>query len=117
MYTVRVRDGSKTSRSQYELLEDALVFCEAEAKRMAQEAPNRPVETGMRKFDPVDLVAGRVELSTGSWLRRSARSAGLDIRGDGSIEAYSGRISRSVVVFRVGETTFDALRRAIAGDL
>ena len=117
MFTVRVRDGSKTSRAQYALLEDALAVCEGEATRMAQAAPNRPIETGMRKFDPVDLVVGRVELSSGGWFSRYARSAGLDIRGDGSIEAYSGRVSRSVVVFRVGETTFDGLRRAMLGDL
>ena len=40
--------------------------------------------------------------------------AGLDVRGDGSSEAYLGRVRRQVVETRRRETALQALRRALS---
>ena len=40
--------------------------------------------------------------------------AGADVRGDGSIEAYRGKVTREVVKQERGESAFDALRRVLA---
>jgi hypothetical protein len=40
--------------------------------------------------------------------------AGVDIRGDGSTEAYRGRIRREVIAQRKGESSYDTVRRALA---
>jgi hypothetical protein len=37
----------------------------------------------------------------------------VDVRGDGSIEAYIGRVKREVVRQRKGESAYKALRRAL----
>jgi hypothetical protein len=38
---------------------------------------------------------------------------GVDIRGDGSMEAFTGRWRRAVVARRPDESAYDALRRAL----
>jgi hypothetical protein len=57
-------------------------------------------------------VAARGEVTGPGGVR-----GGVDLRGDGSTEAFTGRVRRRVVEQRDGETPYDALRRALgAGD-
>jgi hypothetical protein len=62
----------------------------------------------IREFEPVQQVAARAELRCPGGLR-----AGLDVRGDGSAEAYTGRLRRSLVEQEPGEDAIAALRRAV----
>lgn len=66
----------------------------------------------LRDFGPGDRVAARLELSTGGILR--GRSAGVDVKGDGSVVAYTGGIGRRELQLKRGESPIDALRRELA---
>jgi hypothetical protein len=40
--------------------------------------------------------------------------AGIDVRGDGSTEAYLGRVRRTLIDQRGKETAIEALRRSVS---
>ncbi len=85
---------------------------EARASELARGLPRRDVRAGYKRFEPVQQVAARLELSGPERLVASTR-VGVDVRGDGSFEPYRGRVRREVIEQRRGEGAFAALRRAL----
>jgi hypothetical protein len=109
-YTVAVRSGGKVRKRHCSALTDALKEIEREGRELEAGAYARPQGgTIIRKLDPVQIVVARLELSGPRGLR-----AGVDVRGDGSSEAFTGRLRRRVVEQRGGENPYDALRRELA---
>lgn len=104
-YRLKVRAGSKVERSRHDDLEAAIAALEARAVELRKTARRSRVDIKISRFDPVQQVTARLELS-GPKLR-----AGVDVRGDGSVEGWTGRFRREVIEERRGETAFDALRR------
>jgi hypothetical protein len=108
-YTVTIRSGAKVRKRRHEQLDDALADLERIAGELADGASARPAGGVLiRRLEPVQQVIGRVELAGPGRLR-----AGVDVRGDGSSEAYTGRVRRTLVEQRAQETAFDALRRVL----
>ncbi len=114
-WTLTVRVGSRVERSRYETLSAALDAVEAEARVAAQTVPKRTVDARFKRFEPVQQVAARVEVAGPERLLPRVR-AGIDVRGDGSAEAYVGRVRRQVGEQRRGETPYRALRRALENE-
>jgi hypothetical protein len=108
-YTVTVRSGAKVRKRRHDELDDALADVERVAGELAGGASARPAGGFLiRRLDPVQQVVGRVELAGPGGVR-----AGVDVRGDGSTEAFTGRVRRSLVAQRDGETPYEALRRVL----
>jgi len=108
-----VRAGSKVERSSHDRLEDALDELESRARDLAEDATGRAVDLKFRRFEPAEQVVARIELSGPERLMPKVR-AGVDVHGDGSTEAYVGRVTRDVVAPGKGDTTYGALRRALS---
>ena len=98
------------SRETFESLDSALESLERHAKDIRSQGPLRGRKL-IREFEPADLVAGRVEISTGGFLRGGV-TAGIDVMGDGRYVAFTGGIGRDEL--DAGESSpFAAVRRAL----
>ena len=109
-YTVTVRAEGTPHKHRFEVLDDALAGLEREARELAADSDHRAYGgTLIRRLDPARIVVARLELSGPRGLR-----AGVDVRGDGSSEAFTGRVRRRVLEQRDGESAYDALRRELS---
>ena len=109
-YRITIRAEGKVSRERAGDLDGALAVLERNGRELQARAPGRPLGGKLvRRFEPVQQVAGRIELSGPSRLR-----AGVDVRGDGSAEAFTGKGRRTLVPQRDGESPYAALRRQLA---
>jgi hypothetical protein len=112
-WTLTDRSGSRVRRSSFDGLSQALEALEGRARELSDSAPREGFDAKFKRFDPVQRVIARLELSGPERWAPSVR-AGVDVRGDGSIEAYRGRVRRDVIEQRAGESPYAALRRALA---
>ncbi|HEX8744870.1 MAG TPA: hypothetical protein VF712_17230 [Thermoleophilaceae bacterium] len=107
-WTVKVRAGSRVERVKHDDLEAALKAVEERGRELERSASGLVVSSPLgRDYEPVQQVIGRLELSGPGRVR-----AGVDVRGDGSSECWTGRLRRELVEQRRGESPYDALRRA-----
>ena len=109
-YTVTVRAQPRTQKQRFANLDDALSAIESRGREFEVRARDAPVGgTLIRRIEPVQIVSARLELAGPGRLR-----AGVDVRGDGSTEAFTGRVRRRVVEQLDGESAYDALRRELS---
>jgi hypothetical protein len=108
-YKLTVRRTGATERSRFDSLAAALNALEARLDELLPEARRGPSRALTREFAPVQQVALRGEIA-GPGVR-----GGVDVRGDGSAEAFTGRWKRVLVPREPGETAYDALARAFTG--
>lgn len=104
-WRVTLRIGPKVRHSDHGSLDEAILALEAGCAT----APRREaVDLRYKSFAPQQQVAARAEI-------RGPRGerGGVDLRGDGSSEAYTGRLRKSLVALEPGEDAFAGLRRVL----
>jgi hypothetical protein len=107
-YRVTIRRRGRTKKEHHPALEDALAALE---RHLAGADVDRGVERAfVREFEPVQQVAVRGEVRGPRGVR-----GGVDVRGDGSAEAFTGKLTRRLIEQQPGEDAYAALRRALAG--
>ncbi len=103
-YKVKIRIGSAVERHTAQTLDAAVAL----ARERLAAVPLRTTATlPFREVAPVAQVAARAEIAG------EGRHGGIDVRGDGSAEAYTGSIRKRPVAQEPGESAIDALRRAL----
>ena len=108
-YSLKTRSGARVGRDRFDELAEALSALERRGEELQEEANSRTIDLKVgRRFEPVQQVFARLELAGPGRLR-----AGVDVRGDGSVEAWTGRIRRKLVEQLPKESAYDALRRAL----
>lgn len=105
--TVLVRTTGLVEKHPCHGLDEALDVLERELRAHATAASRSTVKLLGREYDPVVQVVARGEL------RGRGVRAGIDVRGDGSAEAWTGRLRKQLVEQRGREDAYRALRRAL----
>lgn len=113
-WTLTTRAGSQVDHDHLETLEAAIAALQRRVAELEGSAVREEEGVLGRRIEPVRLVAARLEIS-GPHSRGRGRTVrgGVDLRGDGSAEAFTGRVRRAVVERRAGESAPEALRRAL----
>jgi hypothetical protein len=108
-WTLTVRVGPRVSRERFDAPGPAL---DALARRLDEVGPLRTARALTREYEPAEQVAARGEIRGPGRLLPSVR-AGADVRGDGTVEAWTGWLRRTAVEPLAGEDAMAALHRVI----
>jgi hypothetical protein len=106
------RAGPKVKRSSFDHVDGALEALESRGRQLAKAAPGDSVNVKYKRFEPEQRVVARLELAGPERFAPSVR-AGVDVHGDGSVEAFRGRVRREVISENRGESPYAALRRVL----
>lgn len=109
-WKLTVRHGPEVTRQRFDDLDAALEHARRRVEEFRAEGPLRKVSM-LRDFDPSVQVHARLEIS-GKGLVRPP-TAGVDLRGDGSIVAFTGSLGREELSAEGDESAFDLVRRAL----
>jgi len=112
-WRLTVRTDGRVEHQRFDGLDELLDALERRGRELADRGRARPVDVKVKRFEPAQQVVARLQLAGPERLIPSVR-AGVDVRGDGSTEAFRGGIRRTLLEQRPGEDAFAALRRALA---
>lgn len=115
-WTTTVRVKGKVTRERHATFDEALDSAERHAGQAALKPAVQTVDLKVREYAPAAQVSARIEVSGPGRLLPAVR-AGLDVRGDGSTAAWTGRLQRTVIEPDDRETPTDALRRALSSEV
>jgi hypothetical protein len=111
-WRLEIRNGPVVEHASYPTLDAAIDALQLRLRELEPLAQRDPVKVLSRSFDPVRQVAARAEVA-GPRRPLPAVRGGVDLRGDGSTEAYTGRWRRTLVESERGESAVEALRRVL----
>lgn len=101
---LKVRRGPKVAKSRHASVDAALEALRAALSPVPGAAP---ASVFRREYAPEEQVVARGELRAGR------AYGGIDLRGDGTLEPWTGRLSKHPVPVDPDETAFSALARAL----
>ncbi|MGH2930023.1 MAG: hypothetical protein ACRDL8_17605 [Solirubrobacteraceae bacterium] len=112
-WQLTVRAGPRVRRASFDDLQCALDELEARGRELQSSASGDAVDVKFKRFEAQQRVIARLELAGPQRFVPSVR-AGIDVRGDGSIEAYHGRTRRAIIPERGNEDAYAVLRRSLS---
>jgi hypothetical protein len=107
-FKLSIRRTGRTEHSRFGTLEEALAALEARLDELAPLERRGTERALVREFRPEQQVVARGEIAAPGGLH-----GGVDLHGDASAEAFTGRWRRVALAPAPGETAYDALRRAL----
>jgi hypothetical protein len=112
-YWLTVRTGPKVARERFPTLDEALEELETRAARLTLKPKRETIDVKVRQFSPEVQVAARLEVAgPGRFL--PPKRGGVDVRGDGSVQAYVGGMRKRPLKAKGRTTPYEALRQALS---
>lgn len=106
--TLVVRVTGRVEKYPFDTLDEALDMLERELRAHATSTRRGTSRVLGREYEPIAQVVARGELRGPGRLR-----SGVDVRGDGSAEAWTGRMRKQLVATEGREDAYRALRRIL----
>jgi hypothetical protein len=103
------RSAGRVERRRFETAGEAFDALEQECRALANTERRDAIKVAKRTYEPSAQVALRAELRGPKGV-----SGGVDVHGDGTASAYTGRWRREPLDPGKGESEYAALRRALA---
>jgi hypothetical protein len=107
-WKVTLRLGPRVVHERADTLPDAIAELRISLVAVAEQAPGEGASAIFRDYDAAEVVVARGELRGPGGVR-----AGLDVRADGSSEAWVGRLTKRPVEPQDGEDAYQALEREL----
>ena len=105
-WKVTVRTGPRVERVRAATAEEALDELLTRTRIAAATARRGTVDLRYKRFEPSEQVVARAELRGPGGVR-----AGLDVRGDGDVQAWTGRVRRRPLP---GDDPYEAVRESVS---
>jgi hypothetical protein len=110
-YKLTVRHGSDVERERFFSLDLALDKLHSRVKAISESGEAETVNAGVREFQPEEQVVARLEIR-GQKLVRGPR-AGVDLKGDGKVVPYRGKLFRRPLPGEDRDSAYAALREVL----
>jgi hypothetical protein len=110
-YRLKYRTGSTVVHERPESADALFARVTELLMDLKDSAPGDQVKAPFRNYDAIEVVHGRIELSIAKGRFGGKTRGGIDVRRDGSAEAFLGRTTRQLIEPRPGESLVDALER------
>ena len=107
-WKVTVRTGPRVERVTAATAAEALDELLTRTRVAAANARRGTIDLRYRRFEPSEQVVARAELRGPGGLR-----AGLDVRGDGDVQAWTGRVRRRPLD---GDDPYEAVRSRVSAE-
>jgi hypothetical protein len=109
-WKLTVREGSDVRRLKFDDLDEALEEMKSRIETIAASEPLGKINA-IRDYEPETLIKARLEI-TGKGLVRPP-TAGVDVRGDNSLVAFSGGVSRKELDGHTAAQAVASMREAL----
>jgi hypothetical protein len=111
-WKLTIRHASEVEHLEFDDLDAAIAAMRNRAESIRGEGP-LAASSALREFAPEDQVHARLQISGKGVLRKP--TAGIDVKGDGSLVAFRGALMREELQPPAAGTPFEAVRESLAG--
>jgi hypothetical protein len=112
-WKLTVRHGSEVSHEGFDDLGEAVATMRERALAIRSEGPRKTANM-VREFKPEDQVHARLQISGRGFLRKP--TAGVDVRGDGTLMPFRGGVGREELDPSDHETPFELVRETLEAE-